>query len=348
VSTAPQISVLLPVHNGARFVGAAIDSVLAQSFGDFELLVVDDGSTDDTREIVRGCPDARVRLHVNERRTGVASALNRGLPLARGRYLARMDADDCCDPDRFSTQVQYLQDNPRTFLVGSGYRLAGNGREVRLPHDDAQIRFHLSRFNCISHPTVMFRLDEFRRHGLGFDPAFRHAEDYACWVRCSRLGLKLANVPRPLVTYRRHRQQASSVHRAEQARTARSIIVEQLAHIGLRPDPRQERLHFSILQRDYGADEDYLDRAGRWIAALLEANRAAGYYDEALMESFYAERWFRIAYQATGLGPRLLRRWRGAAFSRGFRPEPVEALKLAARALLGVGTGERAAQGQRG
>jgi len=338
MSSAPLISVLLPVYNGEPYLRAAIDSVLAQSLGDFELLVINDGSTDRTQDIIEALRDDRIRPYTNARRQGLPATLDRGLTLARGRYLARMDADDLCAVDRFRLQARYLEQHPETSLVGSWYRLMGSNRIVPLPESSAEISFHLMRFNCIAHPSVMFRLADFRANGLAYDAGYEHAEDYACWVRFARLGLRMVNLPLPLLVHRRHSGQISRRHAAAQRRATERIALEQLAYIGLEPSPDDLRTHFSLLRGEFVPDSEYVESAARWIETLLAANKARGFYDDAVMGTYLAERWFRLSYHATAAGPAAWRRYRSAGFARHFRPPAVDLLKLAVRSFLGLGS----------
>jgi len=343
MSSTPLISVLLPVHNGEPYLRAAIESVLAQSLGDFELLVINDGSTDRTQDIVEALRDDRIRCHANVRKQGLAATLDRGLSLARGQFVARMDADDLCAVDRFRLQAQYLERHPETSLVGSWYQLVGSDRVVKLPESSEEINFHLMRFNCVAHPSVMFRLADFRANGLAYDAGYEHAEDYACWVSFARLGLKMVNLPLPLLLHRRHSGQISRRHAAAQRRATERIALEQLAHIGLYPAPDEMRTHFSILRGEFRPDDAYVESAARWIETLLAANTANGFYDDAIIGAYFAERWFRLNYHATAAGPAAWRRYRGAGFARYFRPAPVDLLKLAVRSYLGLGSDSPAA-----
>src|SRR5690606_37374672 len=127
----PRVTVLLAVHNGERYIQEAIDSILAQTFGDFELLIVNDGSTDATRDLVLSYSDDRIRLVDNDHNIGLPKSLNRGLRLAKGRYIARLDADDISEPDRLAAQVSFLQANPDVAMVGSWYRkIDGEGNTL--------------------------------------------------------------------------------------------------------------------------------------------------------------------------------------------------------------------------
>ena len=206
------VSVVMSVHNGARFLDAAITSIATQKLQDLELLIVDDGSTDGSAAIAEGHAraDARIRLLASPSR-GLAAALNAGLAAAGGRYVARMDADDIAYTERLARQVAYLDSHPSVLALGTARRLiAPDGRAlkiVRPPTAPAAVRAALARGNCLAHPTVMLRRDAVLRVG-GYRQAFVPAEDYDLWLRLAAHG-DLANLAEVCLDYRVHAGQAS-------------------------------------------------------------------------------------------------------------------------------------------
>ena len=205
---APTVSVLLPVYNGSPYFRAAVDSVLAQTFEDFECLILDDGSTDDSAQIADelASRDARVRVIHSENR-GLVASLNTLVEAARGEFIARMDADDLCMPTRLERQVEFLRRHPDTVCVGSSYWMMDEaGRtitQILPPLDDASIQDQALRgHSTISHPSAMLRTAALRRLG-GYRAAYFPAEDLDLWLRLGELG-RLANLPQPLIRYRVH------------------------------------------------------------------------------------------------------------------------------------------------
>jgi Glycosyl transferase family 2 len=204
---APLISVLMPVRDGERFLGAALDSLRSQTLGDFEAIVVDDGSLDGTPSLLTAAAAREPRLRIERQdQAGIAVALNRALALATGRFAARLDADDIAMPDRFARQAAYLEAHPRVAVLGTGYaEIDADGRVLRrvvMPADPGEIRRILPRTNCLAHPSVMMRREALLAAG-GYRPALAGAEDYDLWLRL--LGdWDLANLPEALIGYRRH------------------------------------------------------------------------------------------------------------------------------------------------
>jgi glycosyltransferase involved in cell wall biosynthesis len=194
----PLVSVILPVYNGAPDVVEAINSVLRQTLGDFELIVVDDGSSDGTPELLRSVADSRVRIFHQEH-TGVVGALNLGLDNARGLYIARMDHDDRARPTRFEKQLRFLDANPDCGMVGTRAEIwvgdRPSGRAHDHPTDDAGIRFELLFNNYIVHSSVMVRKSAFDAVGKYVGAPQRPGpEDYEYWSRFSRR-YRMANLP---------------------------------------------------------------------------------------------------------------------------------------------------------
>jgi glycosyltransferase involved in cell wall biosynthesis len=199
----PAVSVLMAVHNGAAWVGDAVASVLGQTAGDLELIVIDDGSTDATPEVLASLRDAR--LHVERHsRAGLTVALNRALQSARAPLAARLDADDLALPERLARQRAFLEAHPGVGLLGTGAReVDPAGRQVavvRPPTDDAAIRRALIRANPFVHSSVMMRRTVLDRVG-GYDPALPVAQDYDLWMRMARV-TDMANLPEALVIRR--------------------------------------------------------------------------------------------------------------------------------------------------
>ena len=198
-----RISVVLPVRNGEAHVAKAIDSILAQTFQDFELVVVDDGSTDRTPAILGSITDSRVRV-LTQAATGLTVALARGVAESRGALVARMDADDVALPERFARQVAFLDGHSEVGLLGTGCHEIGSSgeivRTIRPPADDTAIRRVLIRRNPFIHSSVVVRRNALEAAG-GYDESLPVAQDYDLWLRMSRV-TRMANLAEPLVLRR--------------------------------------------------------------------------------------------------------------------------------------------------
>jgi len=217
MSQHPRVTVLMACFNERLYLHEAVQSVLSQSFGDFELLIIDDGSTDGSTEWLSALREPRLRLVRHATNRGLTHSLTEGLEIARGRYVARMDADDVALPDRLERQVTFLEAQPAVGLLGACI-LARNAQGVEtrpeLPLNDLDIRWTCLLASPFAHPTVMFRRELFASLGLTYDERFVTAQDYDLWSRALR-HVRGANLAEPLLRYR-VRCGRSAQRRAEQ------------------------------------------------------------------------------------------------------------------------------------
>lgn len=208
----PLVSVLMPVYNGATYLAEAIESVLNQTFRDFELLLIDDCSNDDSMEIAKSYDDSRIKIISKSAHQGLIDSLNQGLELATGKYIARMDADDISLPNRFEKQVCFMEANPKVGMCGTWIQYLGKTTSLHYPvnHEDilSAIFFNQAIF-C--HPSVFIRKAVLQKHGLKYPAQYIHSEDYALWLELSQY-CQLANLPEVLFLYRTHTHQVSQVH----------------------------------------------------------------------------------------------------------------------------------------
>lgn len=230
----PRVSVIMSAHNEERYVRSAIDSILRQTFGDFEFVVIDDGSVDRTAEILKGYQDPRVRVY-HQANQGQSVALNRGIRLASGSFIARMDADDVALPQRLEKEVAFLDGHPEIGLVGTWCvkvdSITGQERLHPLPEEDGAIRKFMTVDNPFIHSSVMIRKSVLDRVGL-YDEGLIW-QDYDLWVRIAR-HYRMANIPDPLIIRRKHPTSISGREKKSRQSWERFRIQWKAAlHIGL-------------------------------------------------------------------------------------------------------------------
>ena len=236
----PQVSVVIPVWNGERHLKQAIESILAQDCLNFELIIIDDGSTDGSRRIAASFShDKRVVIRTQEN-AGVVSARNLGLQVAEGEFVAFLDADDIAKPDRLSKQVAYLQANPEVAVVGSHITYfsdeAGELRTQEFPSNPGQVAMALENGNPLAQPAVMLRKSMAMAAG-GYRAAFKlGAEDYDLWLRLSEMH-PLANLPEVLTLYRIHPDSLTHRLRNEQTMGALAAVCAHRRRTSGMPDP---------------------------------------------------------------------------------------------------------------
>jgi glycosyltransferase involved in cell wall biosynthesis len=224
--TTPLVSVLMPAYNAEAYIAESIESVLAQTMGDFELVVVDDGSTDRTREIVLSYPDSRVHLVVNERNLGVVAACNRTFAEAHGRYAAVLDSDDVMFPERLARQSAYLDNNPSTVMVASAGVVLQDGQLARTTSDESEpvvIAWLMHLVNELGHSSVMFRKDAVESLGEYLRPECQYIEDFDFTHRLLRIGT-VSRIPEVLVKFRSHSDSVSRTRQAEIMKVGTQIL----------------------------------------------------------------------------------------------------------------------------
>ena len=272
----PLVSVLLSVHNDARFLAAAVESVLRQTADDLELIVVDDASTDETPAVLAAVQDSRLRLFRNERQLGLAASLNLGLDEAQGRYVARLDADDVALPQRLESQLARMTATPSVAAVGTGILdLDETGRVGTLHRNPAGTRAvrWLTLFGSpFFHPTVLVDRELLDRHGLRYDPAYLESEDYDLWSRLLELG-DGTNLAEPLVLKRVHAGQASLRRSDLQESFQRQVALREIARIAPELDAEAAELAWRL---GSGRRSPGARAAGPYMALLAAFERRHG------------------------------------------------------------------------
>jgi len=297
-AAAPRVTVFTPVYNRERTLRATIDSVLGQTYADFELLLVDDGSKDTSIEIIRSYADPRIRLVAHERNQGIPKTRNHGLELARGELLAILDSDDVANPTRLAHQVAFLDRHPDIAAVGSwltkiNARGHTRGFMVRPTHPD-DIRAHILFVSCFKNPAMMARTAVLRR--FGYREEFVYCQDIDLWGRISEQH-RLANLPRFLTRYR-----SGGESRRDEALAFRLKMLAArglLTTFGVRFDDEDLARHVRLRNvAGLDVDAEFLDWCDDWLARLLERNRRARSYPEPHLTLAATERWLLVAMRA--------------------------------------------------
>jgi glycosyltransferase involved in cell wall biosynthesis len=307
---APAVTVLLPVYNGEKFLRPAIDSVLAQTYRNFELLIINDGSSDGTEAIIQSYRDDRIVYVRNEQNLRLIATLNRGLDLARGVYVARMDADDVSRPQRLERQVGFMDANPGVAASGSAYQVLAHGLVVRrapLPTDPQELKCR-SLFHCpLAHPTVIMRRDVLREASLRYPADYPHSEDYALWVRLQD-NHQLANLPEALVKIRVHPGQVTQKYPREKQATVRRIHQEVLGRIGLMANAQEAEIHYTLYEGRSQPDPGFIAAAEAWLLRIVAANAERKYFDTPTLDETVLAKWATTCGN-WGRGPQVLRRF---------------------------------------
>jgi len=234
VKNKPLISVVMSVYNGEKYLAEAIESILNQTYTNFEFIIVNDGSSDKSIDIIKEymTKDNRIVLIDREENKGLAYSLNEGISIAKGEYIARMDADDISLPTRFEKQIEFMQKN-EIDVCGSFIKLFGDSRKeqvIKYPLNNQNIRFSLLFFSSLAHPTVMFKKEVFNKVKYNID--YKVAQDYQLWCDIANANFKIGNIPEVLLNYREHEAQASIEKFKRQQDTAHKIALDYAKNLG--------------------------------------------------------------------------------------------------------------------
>lgn len=231
---APKVSVLMPTYNVEKYIAEAIESILNQTFTDFELIILDDGSTDGSADIAKSFTDNRIVYHHNDVNLGLANNLNIGLRMARGKYIARMDGDDISLPERFQTQIDFLEAHPDIDLCSCGLQMFGTEDTVWVRESNPEaVKITMMFYSPVLHATSVWCRESFEKHNLYYDQNAFPAEDYELWSRAV-FHCKLVNIPQVLYRYRIHGIQVTKTddRRDEKCRQIQiNYLKETLPHL---------------------------------------------------------------------------------------------------------------------
>lgn len=293
----PKISVLMPVFNAENYLKSAIDSIIAQTFTNWELVIVNDGSTDGSEKIIKSYNDKRILYVENERNIALIKTLNKGIDFCRGEYIARMDADDVAHPKRFAKQVDFLDNNPKYILCGTNASVIDKegkvtGKVKNLTSNDF-LQIHLLFSNPFIHPSIMIRNGML--YANRFDEHYKHVEDYELWVRLSKLGL-MANINEDLLSYRCHDRNVSVLNTDIQNELKTQIIVEQLQNLDITPTEKEIYCHiitfkmYALGQKLKVSMTDF-EAVEQWFLKLIAQNKKLKRYNRTDFVAYLWSRW---------------------------------------------------------
>ena len=306
----PLVTVLMPVYNGEKYLKEAIESILNQTFRDFEFLIIDDGSADKSAEIIKSFNDARIRLERNETNLGLIKTLNKRLGLAKGKYIARMDCDDISLPKRLSVQVNFMEKHPEIGVCGSWVKIIGLKQEFvnRYPQNHEEARAYLLFNTPLAHPSVIIRKDVMEKHELEYDENYKHAEDYELWSRIINYA-KVSNIPKVLLHYRMHDASVSKKNSSEQTENSDKVRLGLIKNLGLAPTPVELDLHRRFIRPDYLNSKDFIDQLEAWFSNILSVNEKKRIYEQESLAKIISVRWLNVCSSNAGLGHWILKKF---------------------------------------
>jgi glycosyltransferase involved in cell wall biosynthesis len=330
LSEKPFITVFMPVYNAGKYLNEAIISILNQTYENFEFLIVNDGSTDDSLNTIKSFNDKRIRLIENESNKGLIASLNIGLTESRGEYIVRMDQDDISLSHRIETQIKFLLENPEYGLLGSWFEDFGEdipNKLVKYSTDDNVIRIKHLYQTHISHPTAVIKREVILKHNLQFDPARVHGEDYDLWVRMSQF-CKLSNYPEMLVLKRDHPRSITNKYSQLMSDTCSNVKQYQFQKMGIELNRTQLDLYTRFADPEWHFNEMELDILEDILNKIILANNKSGFIPIDEYRNYLAEKWFHLCYHNNKIKNQGFKRFHRVSFSKYYNLSSVSKLKF--------------------
>ena len=307
MSEQPLVTVLMPTYKGAAYLKQTVDSVLNQTFGDFELLIINDCSPDNTDEIIAAYDDPRIRYVKNERNLGISGSSNLGFSLARGKYIARQDHDDLARPERLQKQVDFMETHPEVGVCGTAFQTFGTKHKtVRYPQNDTDIKALLLFKMPLAHQTSIMRKDVFLNNNIRYDETFASSNDRKLWIDASPF-MRFHNLPDVLLDYRMYKGMTSQTKRDKviaEGKRLRDVIYKNL---GFCPSEEERRIldDFLIPGRARIRSKNIIRNIELILLKLREANALNRCFDEKAFNRVLGQYYFKrcLNYAFYGMAP---------------------------------------------
>jgi len=332
------VTVLMPVYNAESYLREAIESILNQTFTNFEFLIINDGSTDNSKSIILSYTDSRIRFVENETNIKLIATLNNGIDLAKGKYIARMDADDISILTRLEKQVAFLDKHPEYVACSSWVETfsetnKSNTIKYEESHDLIKVKSLYQNHFC--HGASLFRKDVLAESNLRFESKFIHSEDYYFFVKLSELG-KLFNIQETLLRVRHHDSNVSVLSRNIQYENSIIVIKYQLHKIGLNTDAIDFALYFRFFCSSFDLSKSEIMHIEKLIKTIISANKKSNYIQHQLIGDYFSGKWFALCLNSTNLGFWIFRTFMKSEILKQSKTNTKDILKLFIKAMFKI------------
>ncbi|MBB2143947.1 glycosyltransferase [Pedobacter sp. LMG 31464] len=289
-SSTPFVSIIIPCYNAQKYLQECLESIFKQSFTDFEVILINDGSSDGTDQLIKNQTDTRIVYLQNESNLGISYSLNKAIKLAKGKYIARMDADDTMHVERLKKQIDFLEANLDYGLVGSLHNVVDpNGMpfyKIEVPEENKEIDLGMLFFNPISHPTVIMRSELAKKNPYNIE--YSRCEDYELWFRLSRK-TKIKNIQIPLINYRTHPNNTVMHHQKEMQQNVMELLSDQLDKRGIEHTTEELVLHCAIgfgMGKRFFNTSERLENLNNWLNKVFASENISSKHTKTELEKF--------------------------------------------------------------
>lgn len=280
----PLLSVVMPVYNAEQYIGEAIKSILSQDFKDYEIFIINDGSTDRSAEIIHSYNDSRIKVIHNKENKGNYPSRNIAMRRTKSRYICVMDADDICMSGRFEKQVSFMEMNHEVGIAGASVKRSP-GAPYFCPSNPDILKVLLFQENRLIHPSLIIRKDFIERYSLYYNEQYIYSADYDMLVRAMRYS-RVTVLKDMLLMYRSHSGQITHRCRNEQLLYANQIRIKQVEYLGIQPTQEEQNIHLSLMRKSISDTQYSLDEYFRWMNKLLQYNSRRLFYPTSLFAEF--------------------------------------------------------------
>lgn len=325
----PAISVVMPVYNADKYLEEAINSILNQTLTDFEFIIINDGSTDRSVEIIKSFQDERIVYIDNEENIKLVKSLNKGLSIAKGKYIARMDADDISLPERLMCQFDFMEKHPCLGACGSWSESFGD--EIAILKYDSEynkIRFKMLYQLPVLHPSVIIRKEVLQRFGLEYDINYIQCEDYDLFVRIAEVS-KISNIPLLLIKYRRHGLTLQALHNEDFVKYKQKVIAYQFSKMGFEISNSEIDLFTRFCYNDFSFSKENIEDLEVLLNKMISANYSSNYIDHFCLTNSIGEKWFHLIYNMVRKERTFIKqKYQTAQFSKYYKPNKTTRFKF--------------------
>ncbi len=288
------ISVVMPVYNGDKYLHEAIESILNQTYTDFEFIILNDGSADKTEEIILSYDDPRIVYVKNEENLQIAKTLNKGIALAQGKYIARMDADDISLPERFEKQIKIMEENPEVGVCGTWLKTFGGKEEIwNMPVSNEEIMMNMLFESSLMHPTVFIRKSVLLPFVQVYDQAFNKVEDYELWIRLSKK-TRFKNIPEVLLNYRIndicHERKE---YKQEQINLANNLRDKYLKMNNFKYDKNDLIVHNNLSSGNFYVN-NFIINAKKWLLKIMQTNKENKFVSQQVCKQILTKKFYVV------------------------------------------------------